>query len=168
MNLHARRRVSGCTGPRFERRTSMASLLDSQLKFRFKAPLSRYSPAGAQDVTGKRCGEGTRVSWCYILFFLMTTCLCNVIAPPCLKGLGCLILIDPTGEVSRSAHGGLNAQRRKRQIGGGGKKLLLISHFKVSDGTMNDALRVMNLYHRRGQSHSMEITITGGNHGLLN
>lgn len=27
---------------------------------------------------------------------------CNVIAPPCLKGLGCLILIDPTGEVSRS------------------------------------------------------------------
>lgn len=39
----------------------------------FKAPLSRYSPAGAQDVTGKRCGEGTRVSWCFILFFLMTT-----------------------------------------------------------------------------------------------
>lgn len=125
-------------------------------------------------MTGKPCGKGTRVTWCYILFSLMTTCLCNVIAPPCLKGLGCLILIDPTGEVSRSAHGGLNAQRRKRQIGGGGggvgvgEKLLLISPFKVSDGTMNDALRVMNLYHRRGQSHSTEITITGGNHGLLN
>lgn len=135
-----------------EESTSMASFLDSQL-IRFHSSSIQGPLITLQSCRGRRHDgaavrqrdKGVVVLYSIFFFKLMTTCLCNVIAPPCLKGLCRLILIDPTGDVCCSVHGGLNTQSRKSQIGEGGKKSAA--------------------YLR--QSHSGEITITGGSHGVV-
>lgn len=102
----------------------MASFLDSQLiLFRsssIQGPLITLQFCRGQGGDGEAGQQRDKAIAIFIFyFFFMTTDLCDVITPACLKALGCLILIDLTVEVSRSVHGGLNTQSRKSQIGWG-------------------------------------------------
>lgn len=149
MNLYARGRVLGYMGPRFKGKR-IDGIVFGFPTDSFPLKICSRLPYHVTVLQGPRRRRGSRATtaqqYCGgIFFFFMTTDLCDVITPPCLKSFGFLIWIDLTGEVSRSVHGGLNTQSRKSQFGWG-KKLLLIFPSNVSDGTVDDALRVMSLY----------------------
>lgn len=119
---------AGSHGATFQKENaSMASLFDSQL-IPFRSSFVQGPLITLQFCRGQKGDGGSRATKgqgyrrvIFYFFFFMTTDLCEVITPPCLKGLGCLILIDLTGEVSCSVHGGLNTESRKSQIGWGKK-----------------------------------------------
>lgn len=89
------------------------------LRFRSRTPYHVTLLQGPKRRRGSRATKGEGACGAISIIFSTTTDLCDVITPPCLKGLGCLILIDLTGEDARSVHGGVNTQSRKSQIGWG-------------------------------------------------